>query len=251
MANLIKKGKEVICVTGNPIQQPRRKSLSRQVMESIEKLILEQDLKPGDVLPTETQISETLQVSKSSVREAVKMLEALGVVEIRRGLCTVISANPEQGYLNVMLSHLYLNSGNEEELQVFRRTVESAYTTLAIDAATELDLAAIQASLAAFREKMRSGQLMADDDLAFHSQILQATHNSFMISLGGALNELFRETIGISIRCNPEIALEDHEKICAAILARDKDAAIAAIWKSARQWAAAFRLREQDTDSAT
>ena len=126
MANLIKKGKEVICVTGNPIQQPRRKSLSRQVMESIEKLILEQDLKPGDVLPTETQISETLQVSKSSVREAVKMLEALGVVEIRRGLCTVISANPEQGYLNVMLSHLYLNSGNEEELQVFRRTVESA-----------------------------------------------------------------------------------------------------------------------------
>ena len=151
MANLIKKGKEVICVTGNPIQQPRRKSLSRQVMESIEKLILEQDLKPGDVLPTETQISETLQVSKSSVREAVKMLEALGVVEIRRGLCTVISANPEQGYLNVMLSHLYLNSGNEEELQVFRRTVESAYTTLAIDAATEQDLAAIQASLASFR----------------------------------------------------------------------------------------------------
>ena len=106
MSNLIKKGKEVICVAGNSIQQPRRKSLSRQVMESIEKLILEQDLKPGDVLPTETQISETLQVSKSSVREAVKMLEALGVVEIRRGLCTVISANPEQGYLNVMLSHL-------------------------------------------------------------------------------------------------------------------------------------------------
>ena len=102
----------MIRVTGNPVQQPRRKSLSRQVMESIEELILEQNLKPGDVLPTETQISESLQVSKSSVREAIKMLEALGVVEIRRGLCTVISANPEQGYLNVMLSHLYLNSGN-------------------------------------------------------------------------------------------------------------------------------------------
>ena len=100
------------------------------------------------------------------------MLEALGVVEIRRGLCTVISANPEQGYLNVMLSHLYLNSGNEEELQVFRRTVESAYTTLAIDAATEQDIAAIQASLELFRGKKQSGQLTADDDLAFHSQIL-------------------------------------------------------------------------------
>ena len=71
-----------------------------------------------------------------------------------------------------------------------------------------------------------------------------------MISLGGALNELFRETIGISIRYNPEIALADHEKICAAILARDKDAAMQAIWKSARQWAAAFCLREQGTGSS-
>ena len=55
--------------------QPRRKSLSRQVMESIEQMILEQQLGPGDVLPTETQIADQLQVSKSSVREAVKMLE--------------------------------------------------------------------------------------------------------------------------------------------------------------------------------
>lgn len=70
-----------------------RKSLSKQVMESIEKLILDQKLRPGDALPTEQQISEELGVSKSSVREAIKMLEALGVVEIRRGLCTVISEN--------------------------------------------------------------------------------------------------------------------------------------------------------------
>ena len=89
-----------------------RKSLSKQVMESIEKLILDQKLRPGDALPTEQQISEELGVSKSSVREAIKMLEALGVVEIRRGLCTVISENPEQGYLNVFLSHLYLLSGS-------------------------------------------------------------------------------------------------------------------------------------------
>ena len=64
-----------------------RKSLSKQVMESIEKLILDQKLRPGDALPTEQQISEELGVSKSSVREAIKM------VEIRRGLCTVISEN--------------------------------------------------------------------------------------------------------------------------------------------------------------
>ena len=98
-------------------QRDPMKSLSRQVVDSIEEMIMERKLGPGDVLPTEIQISEELQVSKSSVREAIKMLEALGVVEIRRGLCTVISKNPEQGYMNVMLSHYYLNSGNEEDLQ--------------------------------------------------------------------------------------------------------------------------------------
>ena len=71
-------------------QRDPKKSLSRQVVDSIEEMIMERKLGPGDVLPTEIQISEELQVSKSSVREAIKMLEALGVVEIRRGLCTVM-----------------------------------------------------------------------------------------------------------------------------------------------------------------
>ena len=169
-------------------QRDPKKSLSRQVVDSIEEMIMERKLGPGDVLPTEIQISEELQVSKSSVREAIKMLEALGVVEIRRGLCTVISKNPEQGYMNVMLSHFYLNSGNEEDLQNFRYIIESAYTTYAIHQATDNDLAAIREKLELFREKLRNGTLEAEDDILFHGQILQATHNSFMISLGNALN---------------------------------------------------------------
>ena len=153
------------------------------------------------------------------------MLEALGVVEIRRGLCTVISKNPEQGYMNVMLSHFYLNSGNEEDLQNFRYIIESAYTTYAIHQATDNDLAAIREKLELFREKLRNGTLEAEDDILFHGQILQATHNSFMISLGNALNELFRRSIAIAIRDNPEVALHDHESIYQAIVNRDPVAA--------------------------
>ena len=161
-----------------------RKSLSKQVMESIEKIILDQKLQPGDALPTEQQISEELGVSKSSVREAIKMLEALGVVEIRRGLCTVISENPEQGYLNVFLSHLYLLSGSAEELREFRKIIEEAYTTQAIATATEADITAIREALEQFRARCRDGTLTVDDDLRFHNQILQATHNAFLISMG-------------------------------------------------------------------
>lgn len=226
-------------------KQREKKSLSRQVVDSIEKMIMERKLGPGDVLPTEIQISEELQVSKSSVREAIKMLEALGVVEIRRGLCTVISENPEQGYLNVMLSHFYLNSGNEEELQNFRCIIESAYTVYAIRQATDEDLAAIREKLESFRAKLQAGTLEAEDDIAFHGQILRATHNSFMIGLGNALNEVFRRTIGISIQNSPEIALRDHENIYKALVNRDPAAAERAIGISAKQWAASFNQQEE------
>ena len=213
-----------------------RKSLSKQVMESIEKIILDQKLQPGDALPTEQQISEELGVSKSSVREAIKMLEALGVVEIRRGLCTVISENPEQGYLNVFLSHLYLLSGSTEELREFRKIIEEAYTTQAIATATEADITAIREALEQFRARCRDGTLTVDDDLRFHNQILQATHNAFLISMGTALNTLFRDSIGASIRKYPRVALADHEKIFAGILQRRAELAAEAIEESADRW---------------
>lgn len=59
--------------------------------------------------------------------------------------------------MNVMLSHFYLNSGNEEDLQNFRYIIESAYTTYAIHQATDNDLAAIREKLELFREKLRNG----------------------------------------------------------------------------------------------
>ena len=203
-------------------QRDPKKSLSRQVVDSIEEMIMERKLGPGDVLPTEIQISEELQV---------------------------ISKNPEQGYMNVMLSHFYLNSGNEEDLQNFRYIIESAYTTYAIHQATDNDLAAIREKLELFREKLRNGTLEAEDDILFHGQILQATHNSFMISLGNALNELFRRSIAIAIRDNPEVALHDHESIYQAIVNRDPVAAEKVIAASARQWAASFKIQDAVAES--
>ena len=96
---------------------------------------------------------------------------------------------------------------------------------------------------------LRNGTLEAEDDILFHGQILQATHNSFMISLGNALNELFRRSIAIAIRDNPEVALHDHESIYQAIVNRDPVAAEKVIAASARQWAASFKIQDAVAES--
>ena len=96
---------------------------------------------------------------------------------------------------------------------------------------------------------LRNGTLEAEDDILFHGQILQATHNSFMISLGNALNDLFRRSIAIAIRDNPEVALHDHESIYQAIVNRDPVAAEKVIAASARQWAASFKIQDAVAES--
>ncbi len=217
-------------------EAPHRKNLSTQVMEAIEKLILDKKLVPGDILPTEQQISQELQVSKSSVREAIKMMEALGIVDIRRGLCTVISERSERGYLNLLMSQMYLHSGNIEELRLFRQIIEKAYTAQAIAAATDQDIEQIGLALERFRQNVAAGQLTVDDDIHFHDQVLAATHNSYLITLGAALNQLFRDSIETSIRRHPDTALSDHERIYQAICQRRPDLAAKAIEDSAGLW---------------
>ena len=96
---------------------------------------------------------------------------------------------------------------------------------------------------------LRNGTLEAEDDILFHGQILQATHNSFMISLGNALNELFRRSIAIAIRDNSEVALHDHESIYQGIVNRDPVAAEKLIAASARQWAASFKIQDAVAES--
>ena len=70
-----------------------------------------------------------------------------------------------------------------------------------------------------------------------------------MISLGNALNELFRRSIAIAIRDNPEVALHDHESIYQAIVNRDPVAAEKVIAASARQWAVSFKIQDAVAES--
>ena len=98
---------------GKEIFKPvRNKSLSKMVMESIKEVLIQKTLKPGDRLPTETELCESLGVGKSSVREAIKMLEVLGVVETHQGEGTYISEKIPENSLNPLVFQLLIDYGN-------------------------------------------------------------------------------------------------------------------------------------------
>ena len=101
---------------GKEIFKPvRNKSLSKMVMESIKEVLIQKTLKPGDRLPTETELCESLGVGKSSVREAIKMLEVLGVVETRQGEGTYIAKKIAETSVNPLVYQLLIDDGSVSE----------------------------------------------------------------------------------------------------------------------------------------
>lgn len=215
-----------------------KKALSKQVIDAIQKSIVDGELRPGDTLPTETELTERLGVSKSSIREAIKMLEAVGVVEIKRGQGTVLKSGAEQGFMNVIFFQLIMQEQNQDQLLGFRRMLEVGYTRMAAMGATQEDVAKIEKSVERYTAAVRGGTLHAGHDLDFHHQILEATHNKFVISLGDAVNSLFAESIEKSIAVRPEKALADHRAILAAIRAKDLAAAEKSVESSLEAWSA-------------
>ena len=222
----------------NPVgpQSLKSKPLSEQVMDEIRRMIAAGELKPGDMLPTENELTQRLGVSKSSVREAVKMMQAIGIVEIQRGKGTVLAKSMEKGYMNVMLCQLQMRGGNPRELREFRQMVELACVSVALEKATGEDLEEIGRCLERFREQIRQGVADAEEDLRFHRAIWAATHNRFIATLGEAVMGMYQESIGQSIGEHPAQALEDHQRLLEALRERSVEKAREAVLRSLEVW---------------
>lgn len=88
-----------------------RSSVALQLLERIKSALIRGDLKPGDYLPSETELTHTLGIGKSSVREAIKMLQAIGIVEVKRGQGTMIRREPGTPLVDPMAFGMILARG--------------------------------------------------------------------------------------------------------------------------------------------
>lgn len=214
----------------------KKGSVVSLVMERIKEAILNKELKSGDYLPSEAELTKNLGVSKSSVREAIKMLQAMGVVEVRRGQGTIIRNHPSEDYISPMIFQLMLDNGYPEDLVELRLMFEPAYSVMAVERATEEDIARIRKTLEEFEASIKAGKQIAEDDIAFHLAILHATKNPLVIKIGETIFQLFKSSISISMKNIPEIALKDHRRILEAFCKKDEAKLRKAILKSYEGW---------------
>src|SRR5215475_554341 len=208
----------------------RKNKVYEEVARQIERLILTK-LHPGDKLPAERELAEMLGVSRSSIRDAMRSLELVGLVEPRQGAGTVvreISADVLVTPLANVLAHKRQLVG---ELLEFRKMLEPPLAARAAEKASPEAASRIEEIFRRQEKKVRDGELAVEEDTEFHYAIAQASGNSVVLKVMDVVMDLLRETRSRSLQSEgrPQKSLAGHRKILAAIKRRDGAAAEAAM----------------------
>lgn len=191
----------------------RRVRLHEEIVIQLAELIRQGQLQPGDRLPPERELADRLGVSRSSVREALRILELHGLVARRPGTGTVIAGGTPQGLVR-SLTQLALHDVIE-----LRLIVEPAVAALAAERATPPDISRLEDILREQEAQIQRGETGAAADAAFHLAIAQATHNRALVRLAEALAEILAVSRDPCVQTpqRSRLSLQSHRQILGAI----------------------------------
>lgn len=154
--------------------------LSEKVAKEIMLLIKERDLKPGDKLPNEFELADSLNVGRGTIREAVKLLVAKNHLEIRRGKGTFVTADSGKNEDPLGFEFVEDQVTLAEELYELRLRIEPWIASLAAKRITEDEKEELKLRCEAVENDILAGVDHCDSDVAFHQYIAKCTHNSVL-----------------------------------------------------------------------
>lgn len=176
-----------------------RSSTHELVIDAVEEQIMAGALSVGDPLPSERELAVQLQVSRASVREALRVLESLGVVQSRGGsgrrAGTFIAAMPTAALIRFLHLHVALANFSLDDVVETRIQLERSSAVLAATRAEEDTLAEVNAQLAIMDTPGISLEVFNDADTVFHVAIAQAAGNQLFSDLTAAIRTSLRKSI--------------------------------------------------------
>ncbi|MHB1415180.1 MAG: FadR/GntR family transcriptional regulator [Chloroflexota bacterium] len=202
-------------------------SVTDEVVRRLVEFILDENLKPGDRLPSERTLTEMMRVGRTTLREGMKALSALGMVEVAVGQGTFVS-NGQPGMMDGCISWgIFMGERSSEELMEARRTIELDLASLAACRATPDEVEAIGAELAVMEACIEDNEEFTKHDLEFHVLVARAAHNRVLYRMLDTIRHLLRLVIMDSILTGGDKrqTVRFHATIYRAIRARDASAA--------------------------
>ncbi|OJW02442.1 MAG: hypothetical protein BGO47_12085 [Microbacterium sp. 67-17] len=205
-----------------PIADRDRRTLSDIIAEQIYAAVQAGTLAPGEQLPIETELARQLGVGRTSLREAIQKLRAMGVIEVRKGLGTFIVDSSRIDPVHSFAQWAAENKFEVTELIETRLAVETTAAGLACERATETDLARLREANNSHRNAVGVDDLVKYDE-EFHGALVSASHNSLLTRMYSMLVPSLREfrRLSLAIPASASRSSKSHEEIIDAIEARD------------------------------
>jgi GntR family transcriptional repressor for pyruvate dehydrogenase complex len=231
-----------------------------RIADHVRGLIETQQLRPGERLPAERELSEMLGVSRVPIREAMRTLAAQGLIEIRRGQGMFVTERAVDATIDQLASVLLQQRAVFRELFAVRRLLEPAAAEWAATGDAEPgDLDSLERIVEEIVEAVNSDPVdfdaIGERDAQLHVQIAAASGNRVLLRIMQAIQGIHRDQLETSLRYHGRLkeTIADHRRVVAAILRRDPAEARAAMLDHLDNSEAATlrRIEGDDADEST
>ena len=207
----------------------------KKVIDYIKNQIKIGKLQLGDKLPAERDLSETLGVSRNSVREAIRTLDIMGVISSQQGAGNYLTGNFENNLIESMSMMFLLNQIDYRQVSQLRRALEMQALMLAIDNISEQEITQLEKIISKLEHQTEENNVILDKEL--HYNIALASKNTLIINILQALSEILDQFI---VDLRREIISSDegkgrlreaHNDMVKSLITKDKSLALKAIDK--------------------
>ena len=226
----------------------KRKSAVDIVVDRIKFLLMEKKLKPGDLIPSENSLAQSLEVSRGSIREAMKILAAYGIVEVRRGAGTYISSAANQKNFDPLLFRILVSDPDYKSLIEIRELMEKGIVDLIFKNALEDDFEKLDQVMKKF-DKIESqnpvDRTEGDSaDIDYHRVMGEITHNKIAANIYNFIIDLFSPTI------NSSAGYKTHKEMHRAIMEKDYEKAMSMVKIHTNVWSRSPRGEENPKEKS-
>lgn len=194
-----------------------------KVIQYIKQLILNNQLSLGDKLPTERVLSDTLELSRNSIREALRTMENMGIIESCQGSGNYLVGNIKKSFTDSLSMMVLMKRIDYLEISQLRRAIEIQALSLAMDNATKDDLSNIKMLLSKMDECTQAQEVFLDKE--FHYAIVAASKNELFLSIMEALSDILEQFIdhilNYTFKDNKSALMELHRNALKSLLQKD------------------------------
>ncbi len=209
-----------------------------QIIDTIKNMIIKGEYKAGSKLPNEYELIEMLNVSRTSLREAMKVLSAIGIIEIRRGDGTYVCSQMNPSVFDDLVYGMIFDLSSSEELLELRKILDEATLRGAVEKATEEEIKKLEENISLQTKAVQEGffEKAQEYDLEFHNILIECSKNVFFIRILKGVYSLFAQSIRETVYTQENVGPEGHVQMVNCIKNKDYSVISTIIEDSLSAW---------------